>query len=78
MEMEEVQKQEILITPDPSGDKVRSIIMDRVVSYKDSSVMKRMLWQIGKSFQISTTVQNPNTPEKIFTLKVVWNEPANY
>lgn len=74
-EKEEIQRQEILITPDPSGDKVRSIIIEQLITEKDSSVMKRMLWQIGKSFQVTTTVQETNTPEKSFTLKVVWNEP---
>ena len=77
-EKEEVQKQEILITPNPTGDKVRSIIIDRLVNHKDSSVMKKMLWQVNKSFQVTTTIQKPNVPEKTFTLKVVWNEPGNF
>jgi len=77
-EKEEIQKQEILITPDPAGDKVKSIIIDIVFNYKDSSVMKRMLWQVNKSFQVSTTVQKAEPPGKTTTLKVVWNEPTGY
>jgi hypothetical protein len=77
-EKEEIQRQEILITPHSSGDKVRSIIIDQLITNKDSSVMKRMLWQVNKSFQVTTTIQKSNIPEKNFTMKVVWNEPTNY
>lgn len=71
---EEVQQQEILITPDPSGDKVNSIIIDRVISNKDGFLEKKMLWQVDKSFQITTTSQKPAQPEITSTLKVSWNE----
>jgi hypothetical protein len=77
-EKEEIQRQEILISPNPTGDKVRSIIVERLITNKDSSVMKRMLWQINKSFQVVTSIQKPNIPERNFTLKVVWNEPLNH
>jgi len=72
MEKEEVQKQEILITPDPSGDKVSSIIIDYIISNKDSFLMKRMLWETDKSFQVTTTAQKPGKPETTSILKVTW------
>jgi hypothetical protein len=72
----EIQKQEILITPDVAiGDKVSSIIIDLVVSNKDGSLQKKMLWRVDQSFQVTTISQKPGEPEIISTLKVTWNEP---
>ena len=73
-EKEEIQRQEVLIRPDPSGDKVTSIIIDRMISTKDSSVQKRMLWQVDKSFQVATIRQLPGQPETSSTFRVIWNE----
>lgn len=70
---EEIQKQEVLISPDEAaGDKVRSFIIDRVMVSKDSSVQIRMLWQVDESFQVTTISQKPGQPETIYTLKVTW------
>jgi hypothetical protein len=63
-----------LIRPDPGGDKITSIIINSVNNSKDSSVQKRMLWQVDQSFQVITTRQLPGQPETISTIKVVWNE----
>lgn len=72
---EEVQKQELLITPDPiNGDKVTSIIITKTMTNRDSSLQKNMLWQMDKSFQVATTRQLPGQPETITTVKVTWNE----
>lgn len=71
---EEIQDQEVLITPDPSGDKVNSIIIDQVISNKDGFLQKRMLWLVDQSFQVTTTMQNPGKTETITTMKVIWNE----
>lgn len=77
-EKEEIQRQEILITPEPGNNKVKSLIIDRILFFKDSSVQKRMLWQIGKSFQVTTIIQKTSSEEKSHTLKVVWNELKSY
>jgi hypothetical protein len=74
---EEIQRQEILIQPDPSGDKITSIIIDYIVNSKDSSVEKKMLWQVDKSFQVTLTRQLPGKPETNSTLRVIWNEGDN-
>lgn len=73
-ESEEIQSQEVLIRPDPSGDKVTSIIIDLFKDNKDSSLQKRMLWQVDKSFQVTTTRQLPGLPETNSTIRVIWNE----
>jgi hypothetical protein len=76
-EKEEIQRQEILIEPDPSGDKITNIIIDYQMSNKDSAVEKRMLWQVDRSFQVATTKQLMGQPETISRYKVAWNEDEN-
>jgi len=71
----EIQKQEILITPNiATGDKVSSIIIEQLISNKDSSVQKNMLWRVDQSFQVTTISQKPGEPETVYTMKVTWNE----
>lgn len=71
---EELQKQEVLIAPGSSGDKVNSIIIDRVINNKDSFLQKSMLWQVDKSFQVTTTAQKPGQPEITTIMKITWGE----
>jgi hypothetical protein len=72
---EEIQKQELLVTPNvATGDKVNNIIITRVISNKDSFMKQNMLWLMDKSFQVATTLQKPGKPEKTTTVKVAWNE----
>ena len=71
---EQVQRQEVLIKPDPGGDKVTNIIINTVMSSKDSSVEKHMLWKVDESFQVTTTRQLAGQPEKTSTYKVEWIE----
>lgn len=73
----EIQKQEMLvstITGEDGNNKVTNLIIDRVKSTRDSSVIQKMLWQMDKSFLITSTTQKPNEPEKTVTEKVVWND----
>ena len=77
-EKEEIQRQEILIDPDYEANKVKSLIIDKTIVSGDSSIQKRMLWQIGKSFQITTIIQKSNDEERSNTIKVVWNEIQKY
>ena len=73
-EKELIQRQEVLIRPDPGGDQITSIIINTVNNTKDSAVQKRMLWQVDKSFQVTTTRQLVGQPETTTTVRVVWNE----
>jgi hypothetical protein len=75
---EEIQKQELLVIPNAAtGDKINNIMIDRVISNRDSFMQKNMLWQMDKSFQVVTTLQKPGKPEKTTTLKVTWNEGSD-
>jgi hypothetical protein len=74
-EKAEIQNQQVIIKPDiATGDKVLSIIVEKGISNKDSSVQKTMLWQVDKSFQVTTMTQKPGQPETIHTMKISWNE----
>lgn len=72
-----IHRQDVLIVPDPGGDKVKSIIIDYGWSNKDSAIEKKMLWQADRSFQVTTIRQLPGRQESITTTKVVWNETDN-
>lgn len=76
-EKEQLQRQEILISPDPTGDRVNSIIIDFISNTRDSSVEKKMLWRVDRSFQVTTIKQKPGMPETVTITKVIWNEPAD-
>jgi hypothetical protein len=73
---EEVQRQEVLIKPQPgtSEDQVTSIFININQSSKDSSIEKKMLWKVDESFQVTTIKQYPGKPEITSTYKVSWNE----
>ena len=74
-EKEEIQKQELFVTPNiATGDKVNTILISRVINNRDGYLQKEMLWQMDKSFQVVTTTQKPGEPEIITTTKVTWNE----
>lgn len=72
-EKEEIQRQQVLIRPDAGdGDKITTIIIDYLVNNRDSSVQKRMYWEVDYSFQVTTIRQLPGKPETTITYKVVW------
>ncbi len=70
----EIRRQEVLITPNElTGDEVKSIFIDRLLDSKDSTVQKRMTWNVNKDFQIITIISKPDGSERVETLKVIWN-----
>jgi hypothetical protein len=73
-EKEEVQKEELLVKPDPPNDKVTSIIITTSRITKDSSIEKKLLWTMDHSFQVTILKQLPSQPETTSTFNVVWNE----
>ena len=72
-EKEEIQRQEVLIKADPSGDKVTNIIINSMINTKDSSIQKKLLWKVDESFQMTITKQLAGQPETTSTVKVIWN-----
>jgi len=76
-EEEEIKRQEVLIRPDPPNDKITNIIIDYIKGNRDSSIQKKLLWQVDRSFQVTSIRQLPGQKEIISTYKVIWNEEDN-
>lgn len=72
-----IVQQDVTVIPNMAGgdSPVKTIYINYVQISKDSSIEKKMLWQVNRSFQITTLRQLPAQPEKVTTLRVVWNEP---
>jgi hypothetical protein len=71
---EEIQKQEFLVDPNiTTRVNIDNIIINLVITNRDSSIQKNMLWQMDRSFQVTTILQKPGMPEKTTTVKVKWN-----
>ena len=71
---ETIKREQLLIQPGPPEDKITSIIIDYAMSNRDSLVQKNLLWQVDRSFQVTTTKQLKGQAETTTTYKVVWNE----
>lgn len=69
-----IQRQEVLIDHNPQSDKVNNFIIDLTFVTKDSSVEKKLLWQVDKSFNVYSSVRKPGQTETIRRFKVIWNE----
>jgi len=69
----EIQKQFIIIGISPSeNSKVQSIYIDRYISKGDSTLEQKLYWEIDKSFLIRSIMEKRDQPEKIHSVKVVW------
>lgn len=73
-EKEIIQKQEVLIKPDPSGDKITNILISEAINSRDSTIQKKLFWKVNESFQVITVKQLMGKPETSVTVKVVWSE----
>ena len=70
---QELQREEVMIEPDSEGgDKVKNIIVDKLIISNDSSITKRMLWTVDESFQVTTIIQKPSGEDSAMTVKVKW------
>lgn len=77
---EEIQRIDFIIDPDLAligKSVVKTIYIDKGISNKDSSVQKRLLWHMDRSFQVTTSRQLPGQPETNSTYSVIWNDEEN-
>jgi hypothetical protein len=70
----DIQKQEVIIVPDAQGGKIKTILIDRAWTTKDSSVTKKMIWEVDSYFQVLTLKQMPGQAETSHLLKVTWKD----
>jgi hypothetical protein len=68
-----VQRVDVLATPDELYSKVKSVFIQQTVNKNDTIIVKKLYWQTNKHFQIATSVQAPNQPQKIKQLQVTWD-----
>jgi hypothetical protein len=75
-EKEELKQVDMIIDPSLEGKantQITTIIIERMISNKDSSVEKKLLWEMGKSFQVTTIKQLPGQPETYSSYRIIWN-----
>lgn len=70
----EILKQQVIIKPDTEGGKMKTIYIDREWVTKDSSVIKKMIWEVDNYFQVLTLKQLPGQPETSHVLRVTWKD----
>lgn len=69
----EIQRQMLSINvSDISNAQVYSIFIDTYKYSGDSTIEKKLVWEIDKYFTIYTTIQKENQPEKNYFTKVEW------
>lgn len=74
-DQEEWQKEEILVKPDvATGDKVTTILANKVRSNRNGLVELNLLWMMDERFQVTRTTQLPGEEPVVTTYKVIWNE----
>lgn len=73
----EIIRQDVVIIPTPSGnDQVRTLFIDLIKEYKDSTVLKKLFWTTDESFKVLSIVQKTGQPDRISQKELVWNRPA--
>jgi hypothetical protein len=73
-----VLQQDVTIEPNATeGDAVHTIFINQIVDKKDSTVQKKMLWEVGRRFQIVTTVSRNGAADEVQTVEVWWGPYAS-
>ncbi len=70
----DILRQEVVIMPGfGAEDKVKSIIVERKRTTRDSSILKRLLWQVDQSFQVVSIIEKTDGSGTIIRKEVIWN-----
>jgi hypothetical protein len=68
-----ILRQDVTIEPSAGGDDaVRTIFINQLNDNNDSAVQKKMLWEVGRRFQVVTTVSKKGGTDNTRTLEVWW------
>ena len=69
-----ILRQDVTIEPGAAGDDaVKTIFINRLEEKGDSSIQKKMLWEVGRRFQVVTTVSRTGSPDENRVLEVWWS-----
>ena len=70
---DEVRRETIMLETDENvNSNIKTIIVNKIETSKDSTVEKDMTWHVGSRFQVVTKTTKPNQAEKIGMLLVKW------
>lgn len=70
---EEITRETMILQPNEVGNTdVKTILVNRIVPGKDSTIEKELTWHVGHRFQVVTKTSRGNEPEKISTLVISW------
>jgi hypothetical protein len=69
----ELQRVDVLATPDELYSKVKSIFMQATMLKNDTIVIKKLFWQTNDHFQVTTLIQAPNKPKIMKQLRIIWD-----
>jgi hypothetical protein len=70
----EIRRQDVFITPDRTGDKVKTIYIERQLEEANKPVRKLLTWEVDRRFRIVSIKAQGTKEEKIETLEVLWTE----
>lgn len=76
--LEIIREELIVAAGDEAFDKMKSVIIDKVKDYKDSSVEQRLLWQTDEKFQVVTIIEKNGQPVSTKTMEVTWNPKEDF
>lgn len=68
-----IQRQEVTVAPSTDGGEVKTIYIGQVLEADDSTVEKKMLWQVNQGFRIVTTISKENKEPSTRITEVLWN-----
>lgn len=71
-EDEKPEVRKIEVTIDPDNQRVRSIYVEKLNRYDDSTKVRKMIWTPGKNLQVISLINEKNGGEKIRTEKYEW------
>jgi hypothetical protein len=69
----ELRQQHVTILPTFGGnDEVKTIFLHKITNDDESTVEKKMYWEVNNYFTITTITQKENAPEQVRKLQVFW------
>jgi hypothetical protein len=69
-----VKRIDVLATPDELLSKVMSVFIQENYTRNDTTIVRKLLWETNKEFEIILIVQPPNQPRTMTQTIVIWDE----
>lgn len=74
-DFKQITRADVLIEPgDEKGDQVQTIYVETVLRNGDSTVQKKMTWNVAGNFQVITLINKQGRPEDVQTTDVTWSD----